>query len=68
MVTYLFSLLYIGQPVSSMLHPHGGLQNSDLSNDSSPTGYPDFPPSPESWLGESGAQTNQNTSTTVGHY
>lgn len=51
-----------------MLHPHGGLQNSDLSNDSSPTGYPDFPPSPESWLGESGAQTNQNTSTTVGHY
>lgn len=27
---------------------------SDLSNDSStPNGYPDFPPSPDSWLGES---------------
>lgn len=34
---------------------------SDLSNDSeSPThGYPDFPPSPDSWLGESVSRSNQ---------
>lgn len=34
---------------------------SDLSNDSdSPThGYPDFPPSPDSWLGESVPRSNQ---------
>ncbi|XP_055636071.1 LIM/homeobox protein Lhx3 isoform X2 [Toxorhynchites rutilus septentrionalis] len=52
----------LGQPVSSMHHgaprgPHGlhGSGVSDLSNDSSPAnnGYPDFPPSPDSWLGES---------------
>lgn len=37
----------------------GGM--SDLSNDSdSPThGYPDFPPSPDSWLGEPVTRTNQ---------
>ncbi|XP_058123660.1 LIM/homeobox protein Lhx3 [Anopheles ziemanni] len=47
----------LGQPLSSM-HPgarppglHGSAV-SDLSNDSSPAqGYPDFPPSPDSWLG-----------------
>lgn len=34
---------------------------SDMSNDSdSPThGYPDFPPSPDSWLGESVSRSNQ---------
>uniref|UniRef100_A0A6P7F2N4 LIM/homeobox protein Lhx3 n=1 Tax=Diabrotica virgifera virgifera TaxID=50390 RepID=A0A6P7F2N4_DIAVI len=26
--------------------------DTDISNDSSPRGYPDFPPSPDSWLGE----------------
>lgn len=34
---------------------------SDLSNDDSesPThGYPDFPPSPDSWLGESVSRSN----------
>lgn len=39
-----------------------GMQGmSDLSNDSdSPThGYPDFPPSPDSWLGESVSRSNQ---------
>lgn len=37
----------------------GGM--SDMSNDSeSPThGYPDFPPSPDSWLGESVSRSNQ---------
>ncbi|XP_026468321.1 LIM/homeobox protein Lhx3 isoform X1 [Ctenocephalides felis] len=35
-----------------------GAITSDLSNDSStPNGYPDFPPSPDSWLGE-GAVTH----------
>ncbi|XP_065080539.1 LIM/homeobox protein Lhx3 isoform X2 [Ochlerotatus camptorhynchus] len=51
----------LGQPVNSMHHggprgPHGmhGSAVSDMSNDSSPAhGYPDFPPSPDSWLGES---------------
>ncbi|CAD7086128.1 unnamed protein product [Hermetia illucens] len=55
----------IGQPVNSLLHGSnahgGGLPGSgvsDLSNDSSPAhGYPDFPPSPDSWLGDSGAKT-----------
>lgn len=34
---------------------------SDLSNDSdSPAhNYPDFPPSPDSWLGESVSRSNQ---------
>ncbi|XP_058057033.1 LIM/homeobox protein Lhx3 [Anopheles bellator] len=53
----------LGQPLSSM-HPgarppglHGSAV-SDLSNDSSPaTGYPDFPPSPDSWLGDCPPQT-----------
>lgn len=39
-----------------------GMQGmSDLSNDSdSPAhGYPDFPPSPDSWLGESVSRSNQ---------
>uniref|UniRef100_A0A1L8DIC1 Putative transcription factor n=1 Tax=Nyssomyia neivai TaxID=330878 RepID=A0A1L8DIC1_9DIPT len=48
----------LGQPVGGMLHnSHHGLQGSavsDLSNDSSPAhAYPDFPPSPDSWLGDS---------------
>ncbi|KAH1024751.1 hypothetical protein HUJ05_004194, partial [Dendroctonus ponderosae] len=29
-----------------------GGPDSEISNDSSPRGYPDFPPSPDSWLGE----------------
>lgn len=64
----------LGQPVNSLLHgssAHGGLPGSgvsDLSNDSSPAhGYPDFPPSPDSWLGDSG-NTNQNSSTPAVHY
>ncbi|KAI4464244.1 lim/homeobox protein lhx [Holotrichia oblita] len=34
--------------------PHGlpPGADTDISNDSSPRGYPDFPPSPDSWLGE----------------
>lgn len=36
-----------------------------MSNDSSPThGYPDFPPSPDSWLDESIVRTNQTTNST----
>ncbi|XP_070133589.1 LIM/homeobox protein Lhx4 isoform X2 [Drosophila bipectinata] len=35
---------------------HSSNNVSDLSNDSSPDqGYPDFPPSPDSWLGDSGS-------------
>ncbi|XP_017858924.1 PREDICTED: LIM/homeobox protein Lhx3 isoform X4 [Drosophila arizonae] len=41
---------------------HSSNNVSDLSNDSSPDqGYPDFPPSPDSWLGDSGS-TNNNIS------
>lgn len=42
-----------------------------MSNDSSPThgGYPDFPPSPDSWLGgDSSAPTNLTNSTPAVHY
>lgn len=69
-------LSFLGQPVNSLLHGSnahgGGLPGSgvsDLSNDSSPAhGYPDFPPSPDSWLGDSGGNTNQNNSTPAVHY
>ncbi|GLV37874.1 Lim3 [Carabus blaptoides fortunei] len=49
----------IGQgPPPGLVHAHGlppGAE-TDLSNDSSPPhGYPDFPPSPDSWLGEGSA-------------
>lgn len=53
--------------VGSALHPnksshhrlHSSNNVSDLSNDSSPDqGYPDFPPSPDSWLGDSGSTNN----------
>ncbi|XP_073821200.1 lim3 homeobox protein isoform X2 [Musca autumnalis] len=41
---------------------HAGSAVSDLSNDSSPEqGFPDFPPSPDSWLGDT---TTGNTATT----
>ncbi|BFF94017.1 LIM/homeobox protein Lhx3 [Drosophila madeirensis] len=41
---------------------HSSNNVSDLSNDSSPEqGYPDFPPSPDSWLGDS-ASTNNTSS------
>lgn len=42
-----------GPPPGLPLHhnmPPGA--DTDISNDSSPRGYPDFPPSPDSWLGE----------------
>lgn len=51
-------------------HSHGlqGSAVSDLSNDSSPVhGYPDFPPSPDSWLGGESGPANQNNSTPI-HY
>lgn len=51
---------------------HGGSAVSDLSNDSSPEqGFPDFPPSPDSWLGDTGNTTtsNPNSATPGGvHY
>ncbi|KAM7352170.1 lim3 homeobox protein [Cochliomyia hominivorax] len=48
---------------------HGGSAVSDLSNDSSPEqGFPDFPPSPDSWLGDSGNTSNPNSSTPAVHY
>ncbi|XP_030376817.1 LIM/homeobox protein Lhx3 isoform X1 [Scaptodrosophila lebanonensis] len=41
---------------------HSSNNVSDLSNDSSPDqGYPDFPPSPDSWLGDSGSTNNTST-------
>lgn len=39
-----------------------GMRSSGMSSDDSdsPThGYPDFPPSPDSWLGESVSRSNQ---------
>lgn len=45
---------------------------SDLSSDSSPPlGYPDFPPSPDSWLGDTSTVANNNknsNSTSSIHY
>lgn len=50
-----------GHPVNN-LHGMQGSGVSDLSNDSSPThGYPDFPPSPDSWLGESVRSTHPSS-------
>lgn len=47
------------------MHGVQGSGVSDMSNDSSPThGYPDFPPSPDSWLDESVVRTNQTTNST----
>lgn len=44
-----------------MLHLQQGSTVSDLSNDSSPAhGYPDFPPSPDSWLGTESNNNNNN--------
>lgn len=58
----------LGQAVNN-LHGMQGSGVSDLSNDSSPThGYPDFPPSPDSWLGEAVARTNQSNSTPAADY
>jgi len=56
-------LHFSDQAVGSSLHAskthhrlHSSNNVSDLSNDSSPDqGYPDFPPSPDSWLGDSGS-------------
>lgn len=50
-------VILLGQ---SGILPHGMNSSavSDLSNDSSPPhGYPDFPPSPDSWLGDSSTNT-----------
>ena len=59
-----FVLLFIDNPVSSMLHlQQGSTVSDDLSNDSSPAhGYPDFPPSPDSWLGTESNNNNNNAS------
>nr|CAI5831698.1 unnamed protein product [Callosobruchus analis] len=38
-----------GMPLPHNMPPGA---DTDISNDSSPRGYPDFPPSPDSWLGE----------------
>lgn len=44
-----------------MLHLQGSTV-SDLSNDSSPAhGYPDFPPSPDSWLGNENNSASTST-------
>ncbi|KAH8274093.1 hypothetical protein KR044_010335 [Drosophila immigrans] len=56
----------IDHAVGAGMHPskshhrlHSSNNVSDLSNDSSPDqGYPDFPPSPDSWLGDSGSTNN----------
>ncbi|CAO1363450.1 unnamed protein product [Diamesa hyperborea] len=70
----------LDNPVNSLLHgshSHGlqGSTVSDLSNDSSPAhGYPDFPPSPDSWLGtDSGPTTatpnpTSNNNQSSAHY
>eukprot|EP00099_Drosophila_melanogaster_P005254 NP_001246085.1 Lim3, isoform C [Drosophila melanogaster] len=71
----------IDQAVGSSLHAskahhrlHSSNNVSDLSNDSSPDqGYPDFPPSPDSWLGDSGstnttsANNNANNNSSSSH-
>lgn len=63
-----FLVKKLGQAVNN-LHGMQGSGVSDLSNDSSPThGYPDFPPSPDSWLGEAVARTNQTNSTPAVDY
>jgi len=50
-----------GPPPGAHLPPgHPSLASgpaSDLSNSSSTHGYPDFPPSPDSWLGEVSASS-----------
>ncbi|CRK93492.1 CLUMA_CG007028, isoform A [Clunio marinus] len=68
--SYADNIVYtpLDNPVSSMLHLQGSTV-SDLSNDSSPAhGYPDFPPSPDSWLGNennsAATSTPNNNSTT----
>ncbi|XP_017487422.1 PREDICTED: LIM/homeobox protein Lhx3 isoform X1 [Rhagoletis zephyria] len=54
---------------ASKAHRVHGSAVSDLSNDSSPEqGYPDFPPSPDSWLGDSGNTSNPNSQTPGIHY
>lgn len=54
---------------ASKTHRVRGSAVSDLSNDSSPEqGYPDFPPSPDSWLGDSGNTSNPNSQTPGVHY
>ncbi|XP_018794251.1 PREDICTED: LIM/homeobox protein Lhx3 isoform X2 [Bactrocera latifrons] len=54
---------------ASKAHRVHGSAVSDLSNDSSPEqGYPDFPPSPDSWLGDSGNTSNPNSQTPGVHY
>ncbi|GFG35980.1 hypothetical protein Cfor_03563, partial [Coptotermes formosanus] len=56
-----YTTLGQGAPPGAHLPPgHPGLASgpaSDLSNSSSTHGYPDFPPSPDSWLGEVSASS-----------
>nr|CAD7204681.1 unnamed protein product [Timema douglasi] len=50
-----YTTLGQGPPPGHLPPGHHGLTSgpaSDLSNSSSAHGYPDFPPSPDSWLGE----------------
>ncbi|XP_055917123.1 LIM/homeobox protein Lhx3 isoform X1 [Eupeodes corollae] len=65
---------HLGHSVNSAAKTSGNLHVipasgiSDLSNDSSPAqGYPDFPPSPDSWLGDS-TSANANSSTPAVQY
>lgn len=60
----------IGQPPNhhSGSHNHAGVSD-DMSNDSSPAhGYPDFPPSPDSWLGDSAPVAHTANAATAVHY
>ncbi|XP_046686519.1 LIM/homeobox protein Lhx3-like [Homalodisca vitripennis] len=45
-------LPYGGEPYSSLGQGHPHPPPSEISDGSSTHGYPDFPPSPDSWLGE----------------
>ena len=69
-----------GPPGGTLLASHANRSaNSDMSNESSPAhNYPDFPPSPDSWIGgsaggaagETGNSTSatNNNSTSAVHY
>lgn len=68
--------LFTGPPGGTLLGStnHGSSSNrgatSDMSNESSPAhNYPDFPPSPDSWIGggDTSAATNNNSTSAV-HY
>lgn len=56
-----FFLSFFSEQSGNNMRGIQGSAMSDISNESdSPThGYPDFPPSPDSWLGESVSRSNQ---------